>query len=77
MDILIIGGSSDTSREDDFGKYIDLENVDSGASSTKVAEMEFDREHHSCALVPNGINGHPTVVICKITFPRVQSKSHL
>ena len=68
MDNLIIGGRSETTEEDDFGKFIDIKNVDTDASSTKVVQMEFDREDHSCILVPNGINGHPTVAICKHTM---------
>ena len=65
MDNLIIGGKSDTTEEDEFGKFIDIKNIDTDASSTKVLQMEFDREDHSCIVVPNGIDGHPTVAICK------------
>ena len=30
-----------------------------------VATLEFNRTQHQCALIPEGDNGHPTVVICK------------
>ena len=48
------------------GKQIDTYNVDTKEEIIGVAEMEFDRKHFSCALIPKGKDGNPTVAICKI-----------
>ena len=32
----------------------------------EVATMDWHRKHLSCALIPKGPDGHPTVAICKL-----------
>ena len=48
------------------GKEIDTYNVKTKEERRGVARMEFDRKHFSCALIPKGKDGNPTVAICKI-----------
>ena len=51
-----------------FGKLIDTYNLDTKEEKDEVAEMEFDRKHFSCALIPNSQSGNPIVAICKRTL---------
>ena len=51
-----IGGLTDT---------IDTYNWETLTESTNVASIYNNRYSHSCALIPKGINDHPTVAISK------------
>ena len=51
-----------------FGKMIDTYNLDTKEEKDEVAQMEFERKHFSCALIPNSQSGNPTVAICKRTL---------
>ena len=50
----------------EIGKTIDTYNVETGIEMQTVAQMNFDRKQFSCALIPKGKDGNPTVAICKI-----------
>ena len=52
----------------DLGTKIDTYNVKTKIEKRGVAKMEYDRKQFSCALIPNGPFGNPTVAICKIIF---------
>ena len=50
------------------GKEIDTYNAKTKEEKRGVATMEFDRKQFSCALIPEGPFGNPTVAICKTIF---------
>ena len=63
-----IGGlrGSISSADSEIGFKIDTYDVDNQREERTVAEMEFNRKQLSCALIPKGLEGNPTVAICKI-----------
>ena len=44
---------------------MDFTNPDNPTETINVATLAWERRHLSCALIPNGNNGNPTVAICK------------
>ena len=44
---------------------IDTYNFVTEEFQENVATLLFNRTHHLCALIPEGKDGNPTVVICK------------
>ena len=62
-----IGGVQPKSQRSgpEIGKTIDTYNVDTGVEMKTVAQLKFDRKQFSCALIPKGKDGNPTVAICK------------
>jgi len=45
------------------GQTIDTYNFITGNFTTNVTQMHYNRKMHSCALIPKGPNGNPTVAI--------------
>ena len=68
--IAYIGGvaASQTGDLGTTGTTIDTYDVKTKIEKRDVAKMKFDRKQFSCALIPNGPFGNPTVAICKIFF---------
>ena len=54
-----VGGTGTPS----YGETIDVYDFATGVETLNVATMNFNRKLHSCALIPNGIDGHETVAI--------------
>ena len=52
--------------DSDIGFKIDTYDVENQAEALSVARMNFNRKQFSCALIPKGKDGNPTVAICKI-----------
>lgn len=48
-----------------MGFTIDTYNFVTGTNTLNVTQMNFNRKAHSCALIPVGESGNPTVVIRK------------
>ena len=44
---------------------MDFSDPDDIIETINVATMAWERRHLSCALIPNGNSGNPTVAICK------------
>jgi hypothetical protein len=53
-------------HDPDIGFTIDTYDVENQAETPSVARMNFDRKQFSCALISMGLEGNPTVAICKI-----------
>ena len=49
----------------DYSDKIDTYNFITEEFTEDVATLEFNRTQHLCALIPEGENGNPTIVICK------------
>ena len=69
-----IGGQGFPKRssDEDIGSKIDTYDVDNLREERTVAEMEFNRKQFSCALIPKGLEGNPTVAICKILLKKIE-----
>ena len=63
-----IGGEvfPNPSENSDLGFEIDTYDVENQAQTLSVARMNFNRKQFSCALISKGLEGNPTVAICKI-----------
>ena len=48
-----------------MGFTIDTYNFVTGTETLNVTQMAYNRKAHSCALIPVGESGNPTVVIRK------------
>ena len=48
-----------------MGYTIDTYNFVTGTETLNVTQMTYNRKAHSCALIPVGESGNPTVVIRK------------
>ena len=46
----------------------DVKDIDNPIESLNVVQMGWERKHLSCALIPNGQDGHPMVAICKLIY---------
>jgi hypothetical protein len=57
-----IGGTTAPANAD-IGETIDTYNFITGTFASNVTQMHFNRKMHSCALIPKGPNGNPTVAI--------------
>ena len=64
-----IGGARVKRRSSTIvGKTIDVMDFSDPLSpkeTTNVATLAWERRHLSCALIPKGNSGNPTVAICK------------
>ena len=49
----------------DYSDKIDTYNFITEEFMEDVATLKFNRTQHLCALIPEGDNGNPTIVICK------------
>ena len=64
-----IGGSPKPGNSA-IGYTIDTYNFDTSTETLNVSQMEYNRKMHSCAMIPVGENGNPTVAICKSFLTR-------
>ena len=59
-EVALIGGTPVT-----LGDVIDVYNIEDKTFSMDHLTLPFIRSHLSCTHIPQGVNGNPTVAICK------------
>ena len=76
-----IGGEKSSTQSAKIGNTIDMFDVDPDLDNPTETwpvdvQMGWERKHLSCALIPKGLDGHPTVAICKLIYESIVDKSN-